>query len=124
MHCPWNNGKEKTVVMSDNWAGYASDAMKQWGGTHYKVNHLKNFVDPKTQTHTRGGGDITEDENSYYGVFITEYYGYYGDLLRILRNFSQTKISSIFQLCHFIQCKSDQHEPQQLPGHAQSTRHK
>jgi hypothetical protein len=42
-------------------------------------------------THTnQGGGDITEMENSYYGVllrFITVYYGYYGLLLRILRDF-------------------------------------
>ena len=31
----------------------------------------------------QGGGDITEDDNSYYGDFITEYYG----ILRILRKF-------------------------------------
>ena len=44
----------------------------------------------------QGGGDITEMENSYYGVllrFITVYYGYYGVLLRILRGFSLWKVN-------------------------------
>ena len=44
--------------------------------------------------HKDAGGDITERHKFYYGIlsrFITVYQGYHGNLLRILRDFFQSK---------------------------------
>ncbi len=63
-----------------------------WGcDTHLATAHPK-----------QGGGDITEMENSYYGVlsrFITGYYGFYGLLLRILRLLLRILRGLSFRIC-------------------------
>jgi len=40
-----------TIIMSDMWRPYSS--IKKYGYKHLRVNHKKNFVDPKTNAHTQ-----------------------------------------------------------------------
>ncbi len=78
-----NMGLEKLLVCPDSGKG------KTRQNSQNKAKQSRKKV-TTTSPHNRGGWDITEMENSYYMFllrFITVYYGYYGVLLRILRDF-------------------------------------
>ena len=41
----------KTTIYSDQWRSYIN--LEQYGYNHLTANHSKNFVDPKTFTHSQ-----------------------------------------------------------------------